>query len=50
MAEGVWRGAGVLGPENFDAKPFLDLLASPNGYNVEWRQQERLPSSPLRHP
>ena len=50
MAEGIWRGAGVLGPENFDAKPFLDLLASPNGYNVEWRQQERLPASPLRHP
>ena len=27
LAEGVWRGAGVLGPESFDAVPFLDLLA-----------------------
>jgi hypothetical protein len=23
----VWQGAGVLGPETFDAVPFLDLLA-----------------------
>jgi saccharopine dehydrogenase-like NADP-dependent oxidoreductase len=27
LAEGVWAGAGVLGPESFDAVPFLDLLA-----------------------
>ena len=26
LAEGVWTGAGVLGPEAFDAVPFLDLL------------------------
>jgi saccharopine dehydrogenase (NAD+, L-lysine-forming) len=26
LAEGVWSGAGVLGPEAFDAVPFLDLL------------------------
>lgn len=25
---GVWSGAGVLGPEAFDAAPFLELLAS----------------------
>ena len=25
MATGVWKGAGVLGPEAFDAVPFLDL-------------------------
>ncbi len=34
LAEGVWQGAGVLGPEAFDAVPFLDLLAehgSPHG-------------------
>ena len=34
LAEGVWEGAGVLGPEAFDAVPFLDLLAdygSPHG-------------------
>jgi saccharopine dehydrogenase-like NADP-dependent oxidoreductase len=27
LSLGVWRGAGVLGPEAFDAVPFLDLLA-----------------------
>ena len=26
LAAGVWRGAGVLGPEAFDAVPFLDRL------------------------
>jgi saccharopine dehydrogenase-like NADP-dependent oxidoreductase len=26
LATGVWRGTGVLGPEAFDAVPFLDLL------------------------
>ena len=28
LAEGTWSGAGVLGPEAFDAVPFLDLLAA----------------------
>ena len=27
LLEGVWGGAGVLGPEAFPATPFLDLLA-----------------------
>ena len=27
LASGVWSGVGVLGPEAFDAVPFLDLLA-----------------------
>jgi saccharopine dehydrogenase (NAD+, L-lysine-forming) len=27
IASGVWQGTGVLGPESFDAVPFLDLLA-----------------------
>ncbi|HEX3268686.1 MAG TPA: saccharopine dehydrogenase C-terminal domain-containing protein [Gaiellaceae bacterium] len=27
IANGTWSGAGVLGPEAFDAVPFLDLLA-----------------------
>lgn len=27
LANGTWKGAGVLGPEAFDAVPFLDLLA-----------------------
>ena len=28
LATGVWSGRGVLGPESFDAVPFLDLLAA----------------------
>jgi saccharopine dehydrogenase (NAD+, L-lysine forming) len=28
VAAGTWRGSGVLGPESFDAVPFLDLLAA----------------------
>jgi saccharopine dehydrogenase (NAD+, L-lysine forming) len=27
LANGTWSGSGVLGPESFPAKPFLDLLA-----------------------
>jgi saccharopine dehydrogenase (NAD+, L-lysine forming) len=27
VASGAWSGSGVLGPEAFDANPFLDLLA-----------------------
>jgi saccharopine dehydrogenase-like NADP-dependent oxidoreductase len=27
IANGTWKGSGVLGPEAFDAVPFLDLLA-----------------------
>jgi len=27
LAAGVWSGAGVRGPEEFDAVPFLGLLA-----------------------
>jgi saccharopine dehydrogenase-like NADP-dependent oxidoreductase len=38
IATGVWAGAGVLGPEAFDAQPFLDLLAG--DYNSPWGQQE----------
>jgi saccharopine dehydrogenase-like NADP-dependent oxidoreductase len=41
VASGVWAGAGVLGPEAFDAVPLLDLLAehgSPHG--VEERSSD----------
>ncbi|MCA1984812.1 saccharopine dehydrogenase family protein [Nocardioides nematodiphilus] len=31
MARGVWTGAGVLGPEAFDATPFLELLNEYDG-------------------
>jgi saccharopine dehydrogenase-like NADP-dependent oxidoreductase len=50
IATGVWSGSGVVGPEVFDAKPFLDLMSSSTGYNTKWEAQERLPASPLRHP
>ena len=35
---GIWTGAGVLGPEAFDAVPFLDLLAGE--YASPWGLQE----------
>ncbi len=41
LATGVWSGAGVLGPEAFDAVPFLDLLR--DGYGQAWAMQERDP-------
>ncbi len=34
LADGVWGGAGVLGPEAFDAVPFLDLLRGDYGQEV----------------
>jgi saccharopine dehydrogenase (NAD+, L-lysine-forming) len=38
IAAGVWTGAGVLGPEAFDATPFLDLLRGE--YGSPWGMQE----------
>jgi len=43
LATGVWTGTGVLGPEAFDAVPFLDLLASPDGYDSPWELNELEP-------
>ncbi|MEU1972361.1 saccharopine dehydrogenase C-terminal domain-containing protein [Microbacterium sp. NPDC019599] len=42
LATGVWSGTGILGPEAFDAKPFLELLATPapTGYGSPWGIQE----------
>ena len=37
LALGTWSGAGVLGPEAFDAKPFLDLLTA---YGSPWGMRE----------
>ena len=47
MATGVWSGVGVLGPEAFDAAPFLDLLAAaePAGFCSPWAMEERVPGS-----
>ena len=37
IATGMWSGAGVLGPEAFDAVPFLDLLTA---YGSPWEIRE----------
>jgi saccharopine dehydrogenase-like NADP-dependent oxidoreductase len=37
LAAGTWSGTGVLGPEAFDAVPFLDLLT---GYGSPWGMRE----------
>jgi saccharopine dehydrogenase-like NADP-dependent oxidoreductase len=45
LATGVWSGRGVLGPEAFDAVPFLDLMARPErdgGYAQPWHMEDRL--------
>ncbi|MFI2752738.1 saccharopine dehydrogenase C-terminal domain-containing protein [Cellulomonas sp. P22] len=46
LAAGTWAGAGVQGPEAFDAVPFLELLAAPAplGYGSPWALQERVPA------
>ena len=43
LATGVWSGTGVLGPEAFDAVPFLDLLR--DGYGQPYGMQERDPET-----
>ena len=40
---GTWRGSGVLGPEAFDAVPFLDLLTA---YGSPWGTKELSPTEP----
>jgi saccharopine dehydrogenase (NAD+, L-lysine forming) len=40
LAAGTWSGTGVLGPEAFDAVPFLDLLGD---YGSPHRVDERTP-------
>jgi len=37
LASGTWSGSGVLGPEAFDAVPFLDLLKE---YGSPWGQRD----------
>ncbi|MGN7778532.1 saccharopine dehydrogenase family protein [Mycolicibacterium sp. 22603] len=37
LANGIWSGSGVLGPEAFDAVPFLELLTA---YGSPWGQKE----------
>jgi saccharopine dehydrogenase-like NADP-dependent oxidoreductase len=48
LANRSWSGTGVLGPEAFDAQPFLDLLAG--GYASPWGMEERTPEPAERSP
>jgi saccharopine dehydrogenase (NAD+, L-lysine forming) len=41
LALGTWQGVGVLGPEAFPSRPFLDLLAA---YGSPSAQEDRLPA------
>jgi saccharopine dehydrogenase (NAD+, L-lysine forming) len=41
IATGQWKAAGVVGPEAFDAVPFLDLLTE---YGSAWEIEERVPA------
>lgn len=44
LATGVWSGTGVLGPEAFDAEPFLELMSKDEkdgGYGQAWGFEER---------
>jgi saccharopine dehydrogenase-like NADP-dependent oxidoreductase len=44
LATNQWTGSGVLGPEAFDAKPFLDLMAATEadgGYGQPWGLREQ---------
>jgi saccharopine dehydrogenase (NAD+, L-lysine-forming) len=38
LASGVWSGRGVLGPEAFDALPFLDKLVE---YGTPWQMRRQ---------
>jgi saccharopine dehydrogenase (NAD+, L-lysine-forming) len=40
LARRTWQGVGVLGPEAFDAVPFLELLSD---YGVPWGVREQAP-------
>jgi len=40
LANGTWSGAGVLGPEAFAPRPFLDLLTE---HGAPWGIEERAP-------
>jgi len=44
LAKGEWQGVGVKGPEEFDAKVFLDLMQT--GYKQNWEAQDRDPANP----
>ena len=41
IANGTWSGSGVLGPEAFDAVPFMDLMRD---YDSPWGMTEMTPA------
>ncbi|MGZ4690730.1 MAG: saccharopine dehydrogenase family protein [Acidimicrobiia bacterium] len=41
LSRGEWSGSGVLGPEAFDAAPYLELLTE---YGSPWGMEERTPA------
>jgi saccharopine dehydrogenase-like NADP-dependent oxidoreductase len=48
LATGAWTGTGVLGPEAFDARPFLELMSRPlaeGGYGQPFGHEERTPTA-----
>ncbi|MFC4059266.1 saccharopine dehydrogenase family protein [Planomonospora corallina] len=47
LAAGVWSGTGVLGPEAFDAVPFLELLCD---YGSPWGMRDQAKVEPIREP
>ncbi len=47
MATGVWKAAGIVGPEALPAKPFLDLL---DEYGSEWEWAEYWDRAPVDDP
>ena len=42
LATGAWQGTGILGPEAFDAVPFMDLMKE---YGCPWGMTEMAPSA-----
>jgi saccharopine dehydrogenase (NAD+, L-lysine-forming) len=38
LADGLWQGSGILGPEAFDAVPYLDLMS--DGYGQPYGIRE----------
>ncbi len=42
LATGAWQGTGVLGPEAFDAVPFMDLMKE---YGSPWGMTEMTPGA-----
>jgi len=41
LATGAWSGSGILGPEAFDADPFLELLTA---YGSPWGIRDDAPA------